>query len=229
MLENFPVYLRTYADNHSSIFEELLQYRFTKKPIYSANIIRYSLLLRYTSIQSYKVLLQDFPLPSLSLLQKTRSGTMDAVKCANTLRIEGKTSEDVCMIFYEMYLQKSQEYFWGEMIGCVDEGELHKSIVCFMIVGLKESIPYVIKSSPETNNDANWLKAELLDSLEILSNCGFRVRAIVCNSHPSNVSSFKKLLEHVNQNPDELYMLHMSRKNLPLLRRNLSTFATSMF
>ena len=55
MLENFPVYLRNYADNHSSIFEELLQYRFTKKPIYSANIIRYSLLLRYTSIQSYKV------------------------------------------------------------------------------------------------------------------------------------------------------------------------------
>ena len=55
MLENFPVYLRTYADNHFSIFEKLLQYRFTKKPIYSANIIRYSLLLRYTSIQSYKV------------------------------------------------------------------------------------------------------------------------------------------------------------------------------
>ena len=46
MLENFPVYLRTYADNHSSILEELLQYRFTKKPIYSAYIIRYILLLR---------------------------------------------------------------------------------------------------------------------------------------------------------------------------------------
>ena len=171
MLKNFPVYLRTYADNHSSIFEELLQYRFTKKPIYSANIIRYSLLLRYTSIQSYKVSLQDFPLPSLSLLQKISSGTIDAVKCANALRIEGKISEDVCMIFDEMYLQKRQEYFWGEMIGCDDEGELYKGIVCFMIVGLKESIPYVINSSPETNNDTNWLKTELLDSLEILSNC----------------------------------------------------------
>ena len=151
---------------------------------------------------------------------------MDAVKCANALSIEGKTSEDVCMIFDEMYLQKSQEYFWREMIGCDDEGELHKSIVCFMIVGLKESIPYVIKSSPETNIDANWLKAELLESFEILSNCGFRVRAIVCNSHPSDVSSFKKLLEHVNQNLDELYMLHKSRNIylccdatfLPLLR-----------
>ena len=46
----------------------------------------------------------------------------------------------------------------------------------------------------------------------ILCNCGFRVRAIVCDNHPSNVSSFKKLLEDVNQNPDELYMLHKSRK-----------------
>ena len=95
MLENFPVYLRTYADNHFSIFEKLLQYRFTKKPIYSANIIRYSLLLRYTSIQSYKVSLQDFPLLSLLLLQKISSGTIDVAKCANALRIEGKISEDV--------------------------------------------------------------------------------------------------------------------------------------
>ena len=30
--------------------------------------------------------------------------------------------------------------------------------------------------------------------------------------YPSNVSSFKKLLEHVKLNPDELYMLHKSRK-----------------
>ena len=113
-----------------------------------------------------------------------------------------------------MYLQKSQEYFGGEIIGCDDEGELYKGkgIVCFMTVGLKESIPYVMKSLSETNIDTNWLKTELLDSTEILSNCDFRVRAIVCNNHPLNASSFKKLLKHVNQNPDKLYMLHKSRK-----------------
>ena len=38
-----------------------------------------------------------------------------------------------------------------------------------MIVGLKESTPYVIKSSPKTKTDANWFKTELLDSLEIFS------------------------------------------------------------
>ena len=42
MIENFPVYLRTYSDNRSLIFEELLQHRFTKKPIYLANIIKYT-------------------------------------------------------------------------------------------------------------------------------------------------------------------------------------------
>ena len=103
----------------------------------------------------------------------------------------------------------------GGIIGWDDEVELYKGIVCFMIVALKESIPYVIKSLPEINIDANWLKTELLGS----SNCGFRVRAIAFDNHPSNVSSFKKMLEHFNQNLDELYMLHkyatQVQKNLP--------------
>ena len=73
----------------------------------------------------------------------------------------------------------------------------------------------MIKSSPETSIDANWLKTELLDSLEILSCCGFRVRTLVCDNLPSNESSFKKLLEHVNQNLDDLHMLHKPRKIYP--------------
>ena len=122
------------------------------------------------------------------------------------------------MIFDEMYLQRSQEYSGGEMIGCDDERELYKGIVCFMIVDLKKSIPYVIKSSPETNTNAKWLKTELLDSLEILSNCGFRVRAIVCENHPSNVSSFKKL-RTCQPNSGWIIFAIQVQKILPLLRR----------
>ena len=169
-------------------------------------------MLRYTSIQSYKALLQGSPLPSLSLLQKINSGTIDAAKCANALRIKGNNSEDICLIFDQMYLLKSEDYFRGEMIGCVDEGELYKGIVCFMIVDFKESIPYVIKSSTETNNDVNCLKTELSDSLKIYPNCGFCGRAIVCGNHSLKVSNFKKLLKHTNQNPGELYILQKSRK-----------------
>ena len=46
--------------------------------------------------------------------------------------------------FWWNVITKSQVYFGGEMIGCDDEGEICEGIVCFMIIGLKESIPYVI-------------------------------------------------------------------------------------
>ena len=39
-----------------------------------------------------------------------------------------------------MYLQKCQGYFGGKVLGSDENGELYKGIVCFMIVGLKESI-----------------------------------------------------------------------------------------
>ena len=51
MLENFPSYIRTECEQFSSIFEESQQIKFKKKPIYSANGIRYALMLRYSSLQ----------------------------------------------------------------------------------------------------------------------------------------------------------------------------------
>ena len=47
-----------------------------------------------------------------------------------------------------MYLQKCEEYFGGELKRCGEDGNLYKGLVCYMIVGLKESVPYVIKFSP---------------------------------------------------------------------------------
>ena len=80
MLENFPVYLVSYTERISAIFYELQNHMFSKKPACSAEIVRYALLLRYTSIQSYRMLLEHFPLPSLSLLHKISSGTIETVK-----------------------------------------------------------------------------------------------------------------------------------------------------
>ena len=51
---------------------------FTKTPVYSVEIVRYTLLLRYPSIQSYWMLLEHFPLPSLSLMHKISSDTIHA-------------------------------------------------------------------------------------------------------------------------------------------------------
>ena len=51
MLENFFVQLELFVKKISPIFDELQKHIFSKKPRYSAEIVRYALLLRYTSIQ----------------------------------------------------------------------------------------------------------------------------------------------------------------------------------
>ena len=92
ILVNFPLYLESYIGEISPIFDELQKHMFTKKPVYSAEIGRYALLLRYTSIQLCRILPGHFPFPPLSILHKIRRGTIDAVKWAQTLRNEGRVS-----------------------------------------------------------------------------------------------------------------------------------------
>ena len=99
MLENFLAYFLSQTEKFDSIFEKLRKYKFKKRPAYSASVIQFALLLRYTSIQSYRILQKDFPLPSIPLWKKVGSGAIDAAKCAQTLKNEGKRSEDVCLLF----------------------------------------------------------------------------------------------------------------------------------
>ena len=70
MLYNFPTYIKLQAEQFSSILTELQQIKYMKKPIFSTNVIKYSLMLRYTSTQSYQLLREELPLPSISLLKK---------------------------------------------------------------------------------------------------------------------------------------------------------------
>ena len=81
-------------------------YKLQGRPPYSSELIRLSLLLRYTSLQSYKILLEYFPLPSLSLLAKLKSSSVDSIKAAQVLRENKAISEDIIFMADEMYLRK---------------------------------------------------------------------------------------------------------------------------
>ena len=60
MHENFPSCLESQTENFL-IFDELRKRQFKKNQVYSSEIIQYALQLRYTSLQSYKLLLDKFP------------------------------------------------------------------------------------------------------------------------------------------------------------------------
>ena len=108
-----------------TVFDELKEVRFKMSSVYAPDIIRFALMFRYTSVQWYKLLLDEFRLPSLSLLRKIVTGDIDAAKSSKLLKDEEKISSDICLIFDEMYLQKCEEYTGGQLIGTATNGKLY--------------------------------------------------------------------------------------------------------
>ena len=103
----------------------------------------------------------------------------------------------------EMYLDKGTQHQAGKYVGADCKGRLFKGIVAFMIVGLKESVPIIIRASPEITISGEWLANEFSTCITHLIEAGFTVRAIVTDNHSANVSAFKKLL-NMYESQDEL-------------------------
>ena len=73
-------------------------------------------------------------------------------------------------------------------------------MLCFMIVGLKNSIPCVIKPDSEKELRCQFIKDSLIECLKILHELKFIVRVFVSDDHASNVSAYTKLLSDYNDN-----------------------------
>ena len=59
-----------------------------------------------------------------------------------------------------MYLQKCAEFHGGEFIGASENRDLFKGIVVFTIAGVKNSVPMMVRASPEIFIDGEWLSSE---------------------------------------------------------------------
>ena len=96
-------------------------------------MLRYALLLRYTSVQAYKLLLQQFPLPSLSVLKKLTEGEIEPLKAAKVSLEQGNIGTNVVLLLDEVYLQTDSQYQDGKLVDADNEGNLYKSVMTFMI------------------------------------------------------------------------------------------------
>ena len=65
MLDNIPSHFSTEIEQLSSILEELC-ISLKRKQVFSPTMIHFALMLRYTSLQSYRLLLNELPFPSIS-------------------------------------------------------------------------------------------------------------------------------------------------------------------
>ena len=228
MLHNFPAYLQNLSYKADSLLKELQErqhYSPKGRPPYSSEMMRFALHLRYTSGQAYKLLLEKFPLPSLSLLKRLKSGSLDILKAAKILREKGSITDDIVLISDEMYIKKSVQYAGGRYIGTDETGNLYKGVVVFMVQGLKQSVPVVVRASPETTLSGKWLAEEFSECMSGLIQAGFTVRGIVTDNHSANVAAFNRLLEMYPsgntlfiQHPQNSSKTHLFFDNVHLLK-----------
>ena len=98
--------------------------------------------------------------------------------------------EDVVLLLDEMYLQQQVQYDGRDLIGCDSEIQIYKSILCFMVVSLNQTTPYLLKAIPLTKINHQIIQDGILNCISILS-VHFTIRAVVCDNHSSNVSAYK--------------------------------------
>ena len=118
-----------------------------------------------------------------------------------------------------MYIQQEVQYDGRDLIGCNAELQMFKSTLCFMVVSLKQSIPYIIKAMPLTKINHQIVQDGILSCISILNKAKFTIRAVVCDNHPTNVSAYKHLkftypcaIRHNADQPikpREIYILHI--------------------
>ena len=110
-LINFVAYIKSFVK--PSILDELQKIRNINpkgRPPFSAEVMRFAIRLRYTSKQAYDALLEEFPLPSKSLIQKLCVGGKDSMKAVKLLLEKGEIDSDIVLLLDEMHLQKEESY-----------------------------------------------------------------------------------------------------------------------
>ena len=79
----------------------------------------------------------------------------------------------------EMYLQESAQYQSGEY---VEEENLYKGIFAFLVVVLKQSIPFIVQTIPEVTFNEQWLAKRISDNIDNLIEIVLCLQCIVTDS-----------------------------------------------
>ena len=108
-----------------------------------------------------------------------------------TLHEKGSYSCECILIIDEMYLRKSAQYQSGEYVEIDEEG-----IITFMVVGLKQSIPFVVQAILEVIFNGHWLVEKTSDNIDKLIEFGLCVPSIqITDNHSANVNAFSALIK----------------------------------
>ena len=87
--------------------------------------------------------------------------------------------------------------YWqsGKYEGVDEKGDLYKGIVAFMVLGLKQSIPFFAQAIREVTFYGQWLADKFIDNIDNLIEVRLCVRSIITDNHSANVNAISALIK----------------------------------
>lgn len=102
--------------------------------------------------------------------------------------------EKICsVVMDEVYTSKRLEYTGGRFFG-LEDGEVTKTILCFMVKFLAGSFQDVLSMTPISSLDSRKLKFCLIQVLQAAHEVGLHVAVTFADGHSSNVKLHKQEL-----------------------------------
>ena len=83
------------------------------------------------------------------------------------------------------------EYDGQTLTGCDSNFQIYRSILCYMVVSLTSSVPFMIKAVPLTKISSNIVCSGIISCIEILNQNNIYLRGITSDNHPTNVSCYQ--------------------------------------
>ena len=95
--------------------------------------------------------------------------------------------------FCPLRVLQEVQYDIGKLTGCDSNLQMYKSILCFMVVSLIQSTPYIIKTILLTKINHQIVQDGTINCVNMLRRRDFNVRAVVSDNYTTNVSAYKHL------------------------------------
>ena len=96
--------------------------------------------MRFSSKQTYELLLEKFPLLTFTLFEKIQRGGVESITAAKLFFEKGHLSQNCVLMVNEKYVQKGTQFQSREYIDANENDELYQGIMAFMITGLKNAV-----------------------------------------------------------------------------------------
>ena len=95
-----------------------------------------------------------------------------------------------------MYLQTQVQFDGKSVIGCDGDLNMFKSTLCFMVVSLEKTIPYVLRATLIVRLTFLDVYNGILNCISILNEGKFHVRGVIVDNHSTNVKAYRVLVKN---------------------------------